>query len=471
MEDFVGRQREIGDFTRCLAEDRSHFVAVYGRRRVGKTYLIRHFFKNQFSFYATGLANANMKTQLTAFHTQLIQFSGSDNDESIPSNWLEAFSRLIVVLERSRKKKKVVFLDELPWMDTRRSGFITALEYFWNSWASARNDILLVVCGSAASWMINKLLKAKGGLHNRVTQQIKVEPFSLYEVELFLKNRKYKIDRYQIIQLYMSFGGIPYYLEKINTSLSVPQNIEALCFTRQSSMSDEYDILFHSLFDSPQKHMSIVNALAISRQGLTRAAIIKKTKLPNAGSTTRTIKELELSNFIRGYRHYGKKSRETTYQLIDNFALFYHRFIKGSLESSNNWINNINTPEYYGWAGSAFEIVVLQHIDQVKIKLGIAGVYAEVSSFQNRNAQIDLVIDRKDRVINLVEAKFSINPYEITKSYDATLRTKLDEFIKHTKTRKAVWLTMVTTFGLKNNAYSGNVQHTLTMDDLFEPSV
>jgi len=384
---------------------------------------------------------------------------------------LEAFSRLIVILKNSKKKKKVIFLDELPWMDTRRSGFLTALEYFWNSWASARNDIMLVVCGSAASWMINKLLMAKGGLHNRVTQQIKVEPFTLHEVELFLRSRKYKIDRYQIIQLYMSLGGVAYYLEKLDARFSVSQNIETLCFGSQSLMNEEYDILFYSLFDSPQKHMSVIEALATSKQGLTRVQIIKKTKLSNAGSTTRILKELELSNFIRSYRQFGKKTRETTYQLIDSFTLFYHRFIKDKPESDNNWMNIINTPDYYSWAGNAFEVVVLQHISQVKLKLGIAGVYVEISSFQNKNAQIDLVIDRKDRIINLIEAKFSINPYEITKKYDATLRTKLSEFIKHSNTKKAVWLTMVTIFGLKNNAYAGNVQRVLTMEDLFVESV
>ena len=466
MDNFVGRDRELEIFERCMVEDKSHFIAVYGRRRVGKTFLIRYYFKNQFSFYATGLANSDTKTQLTVFHSQMVQYSGDEN-ESVPNSWLEAFRRLIVVLGKSKKKKKVIFLDELPWMDTKRSGFLLALEYFWNSWASARKDIVLVVCGSAASWMINKLLKDKSGLHNRVTQQIKVEPFSLYEVELFLKSKKYKVDRYQIVQLYMSLGGVPYYLESLDSRLSISQNIEALCFGEHSIMNEEYDILFHSLFEYPEKHMSVVETLATSKKGLTRAEIIKKTKLPNAGSTTRIIKELELSNFIRSYRQYGKKSRETTYQLIDSFTLFYHRFIKNRPESSNSWINIINSPNYYSWAGNAFEIVVLLHIAQVKLKLGISGVYTEVSSFQNKNAQIDLVIDRKDRVINLIEAKFSIDPYEITKSYDAKLRTKLSEFIKYSKTRKAVWMTMVTTFGLKNNAYSGNVQMVLNLDDLF----
>ena len=244
MEDFIGRRKQISILEKCKEDSKSHFIAVYGRRRVGKTYLIRHFFDNQFTFYATGLANADLNTHLITMHAQLLEYEGTDNNLPVPKSWMAVFTRLIRLLESSTDRKKIIFLDELPWMDTKRSGFLTALEYFWNSWASARNDILLIVCGSAASWMINKLLNAKGGLHNRLTRSIRLEPFNLYEVELFLKNRNYHIDRYQIVQLYMVFGGIPYYLEMIDTQLSITQNIEALCFADKRGMHSEYDILF-----------------------------------------------------------------------------------------------------------------------------------------------------------------------------------------------------------------------------------
>jgi len=467
MQAFVGREKQISIFDKCYNDSKSHFIALYGRRRVGKTYLIRHYFDNRFTFYATGLANADLNTHLIALHTQLKQYEGKDNNISVPESWMEVFNRIITLLEESKQKKKVIFLDELPWMDTKRSGFLTALEYFWNSWASARNDIMLVVCGSAASWMIDKLLKAKGGLHNRVTQSIKVEPFSLYEEELYLQNRNYHIDRYQIIQLYMVFGGIPYYLDMINTEYSKSQNIEALCFSEEAQMHMEYDILFRSLFDNAEKHMSIVEILAGSKNGMSRLKIIDRTRLPKAGSTTKLLKELELSNFIRSYKQYGKKSREKIYQLIDNYTLFYHRFMKEKTANTNYWLNLINTPQYYSWAGNAFEIVVLQHVRQLKNKLGISGVQTSISAFQNKNTQIDLIIDRQDRIINLVEIKFSINDFEINKSYDKNLRAKVSEFINYSDTKKAVWLTLVSTYGLKNNKYSGQVQSTIEMDALF----
>ena len=469
MNDLIGRTREKKILSTKLSEDRSHFLTIYGRRRVGKTFLVREYFKNNFDFYASGLADGDMTSQLTAFHAQLLAFSTISIDERRPESWMEAFSTLIKILEHSKSAKKIIFIDELPWLDTPKSDFMTALEYFWNSWASARKDIFLVTSGSAASWMIENLLQASGGLHNRVTQSIKVDPFTLHEVNEFFLSRNYRIDKYATVQLYMVLGGIPFYLEQIDNQLSAAQNIEKICFSANSTMKDEYGILFRSLFKSAKKHMKIIETLAASKNGLTRADIIKKTKLSTGGTTTNLLNELEASSFIRSYRHYGKKSRETTYQLIDSYTLFYHKYLKNLPQASNAWINSINTPGYYSWAGNAFEIVMLQHIEQIKMKLGITGVYTEFSAFQNENAQIDLIIDRKDGVINLVEAKFSIDDFEITKSYDQVLRRKISEFMKYSKTKKSIWLTIATTYGLKNNMYAGNVQQVITLEDLFEP--
>lgn len=466
-----GRNREIAIIEKRLCENKSHFLAIYGRRRVGKTFLIREYFDRTFDFYASGLANADTATQLSAFHSQLVSHAGSAIIEKKPETWLEAFNNLQTILEHSTSEKKIIFIDELPWLDTPRSGFLSALEYFWNSWASARNDTFLITCGSAASWMIENLLLAKGGLHNRVTQSIKVDPFSLHDTEQFLATKNYNVDRYQLTVLYMAFGGIPFYLEKIDNQLSVAQNIEKICFSERSTMKDEYHLLFRSLFNSPEKHMRIIDALSQSKSGLSRTELIKKTGIKTGGTMTNILKELELSSFIRSYRQYGNKTKEKTYQLLDSFTLFYHKHMKDKVESSNTWINSINTPSFYSWAGNAFEIVMLLHINQIKQKLGISGVHTEISSFQNKNAQIDLVIDRKDGVINLIEAKFSIDAFEINKSYDKVLRRKMSEFMNDSKTKKSIWMTMVTTYGLKNNQYAGNIQQVLSLDDFFLPDL
>lgn len=464
--ELIGRSKERALIKQCYDDKKSHFIAVYGRRRVGKTFLIRKHFGNDFTFYITGLAHGNKEQQIANFHLALNRETHTPSP--VPKSWLEAFDQLTKKLERSKKKKKVIFIDELPWMDTPRSGFITGLEYFWNSWASGRDEILLIGCGSSASWMLNKLINNKKGLYNRVTKRIKLKQFSLYEVEQFLKEKKYKIDRYQIIQLYMAMGGIPFYLDLIDTQLSVAQNINRLCFEDNAQLQDEYRILFQSLFGESDIHQEIIDALSSKQIGLSRKAILEKISTKDGGGFKRALSDLESSDFIREYKYFGKQKRGTKYQLIDAFTLFHQKHIVNALNNDNYWLSQINTPTINTWQGNAFEILCLLHIDQIKKAIGISGVNTNISSWWGKGAQVDLVIDRQDRVINLVEIKFSIDKYEITKKYDEVLRNKISSFISYSKTKKSVWMALVTTFGLKNNAYAGNVQQVLTMNDLFE---
>ncbi len=462
----IGRKKEQKILADCVQDDRSHFLAIYGRRRVGKTFLVRQFFGNKFDFYVTGLANGNTAAQLNNFYMAIRQ--NAPHMEIDPFNsWLEAFNTLIIVLEQSTSPKKVIFIDELPWLDTPRSNFIMGLEYFWNSWASARTDIVLIGCGSAASWMLNKLINDKGGLYNRVTRRMRLAPFTLSETEELLHSQNYQIDRYQTIQLYMALGGIPFYLDLIDKDYSVAQNIQRLFFEKNALLSQEYEILFKSLFGNSESHRQIIESLTNKRTGLTRKEILKHIDIKDGGGVTRALSELIASDFIRQYQKYGNKSRDTVYQLVDPFTLFYHRFLSKYSSVSNYWINQINTPAIFTWQGNAFEMVCLLHIEEIKEALGISGVQTSTSTWWGEGAQIDLVIDRKDQVINLVEIKFAIDEYEIDKSYDEKLRQKLNAFKNETKTKKSLWTTMLTTYGIKTNKYSGNVHRSLTMDDLF----
>src|SRR5579859_2986360 len=316
METLIGRKKEVADFHRLVNTGASEFVAVYGRRRVGKTFLIREAFNNRFDFYMTGMANVSMATQLSNFHLAIKKYDPAGTIAHQASNWLEAFHQLSQVLEKQKTKKKIVFLDEMPWMDTAKSGFIQALEYFWNSWASARKDILLIVCGSAASWMINTLIRNKGGLYNRVTHRIKLEPFTLHECEQYFQSRsKAYGDKYQLIQLYMIMGGIPFYLKQVDTTMSAAQNINKLCFQPQGILYDEFDILYRSLFNKSENHIAIIEALSKKGKGLTREELISCAKTPAGGATTRILNELEESDFIRKYSSYGKKEKNSLYQL------------------------------------------------------------------------------------------------------------------------------------------------------------
>ncbi len=466
----IGRRTEIALFDEKHKALRSDFIALYGRRRVGKTYLIREYFKDKFTIHITGVANATL-------HQQLLNFKNAIHKQcpklkSNPKNWVEAFEEIKRCVEKSRQKKKVIFMDELPWFDTPNSKFIQALEHFWNSWASARKDILLIVCGSAASWMLNKLINNKGGLHNRVTLRLKIEPFTLNECEQFIKLKKINFSHYQIIQLYMVFGGIPFYWDELKKGLSATQNINTICFSQNGLLRTEFLNIFKSLFLKAEKHEQVVAFLAQKSKGQTRSEIIKKTKISDGGGLTTILNELEESGFIRKYFPFNKKMRESLYQLTDFYTLFYLKFIKNyQLVDTNFWLNTIDNTAYRAWSGYAFEQVCLYHLEQLKKALGISGVETHASSWRSKTnkqgAQIDLVIDRRDQVINLCEMKFSINKFEITKKYDAELRNKVGVFKTETNTKKAIFTTIVSTFGLKENAYSGNVQNDLTMNILF----
>ena len=473
MGRIVGRSEEQALFRKMKRSSRSEFIAVYGRRRIGKTYLIRNAFDNKFHFHITGLANTGLKKQLYNFHTSLKEhFRGAKNTAQ-PENWFEAFQQLIRFLGKPAVHKKIIFFDELPWLDTPRSDFISALEHFWNSWASPRKDIILIVCGSAASWMINKLINDKGGLHNRLTYRMKLEPFTLAECEQFFQAKNAVYDRYQIIQLYMVLGGVPYYLEYIDVGRSAVQNINTLCFSPNSMLRNEFNNLYASLFKKSENHIAIVEALARKNKGLSREELIKASGLPNGGGTSRLLIELEESSFIRKYTAFGKHEKNSLYQLIDSYSLFYLKFIKkASKQDKNIWLNSFDSPPMRAWSGYAFEQVCLQHIDQIKQALGISGVQTETSSWTNpgkqEQIQIDLVIDRADRVINLCEMKFSINPFSISKKYETELWKKIEVFKQQTRTRKTIFLTLITTYGLhEKKTFSNLVQNNLTMNVLF----
>jgi uncharacterized protein len=387
----------------------------------------------------------------------------------------ESFQQFIKALEKLPKTdKKTLFFDELPWFDTPNSFFISALEHFWNSWASARTDINLVVCGSAASWIINELINNTGGLYNRVTHPIYLEPFTLAECEAFFKAKAPNYERYHILQLYMVFGGIPFYLDAIDPTKSAAQNINELCFTTRGKLRKEFDKLYASLFKKAEKHIAVIEALAQNAKGMQRQALLKAAKLPDGGNTTLILRELEESSFIIKYNTFGKNTNKALYQLTDFYSLFYFKFIKNSNDYDEDfWINGLDKPNIRAWSGYAFEQICLLHLKQIKKALGISSVQTISSAWLGSDgiekAQIDLLIDRRDQVINICEIKFSIKPFTIDKAYSDDLRRKIGIFKDSTKTTKAVWLTFISTFGLTQNAHAQSVVHqSLTMDALFD---
>ena len=468
----IGRKEEQQILRSAVQSENSEFVAVYGRRRVGKTYLIRETFGYKFTFQHTGLAKGNTKEQLFSFAISL-RDAGYD-DCPIPKSWLEAFSLLSTYLKNSTDEKKIVFLDELPWMDTPRSNFISAFEHFWNGWASARKDIVLIICGSATSWIINKVINDHGGLHNRVTKQIALQPFTLKECEMFAQSKGLEMSRYQLAECYMVLGGIPYYWSLLEKGLSLAQNIDKIIFAKNGKLSNEFNQLYASLFKSPEQYIDIVTALGKKKAGMTREEIIAATDKYSNGALSKVLDELEYCGFIRKYNGFDKKSKQAIYQLIDNYTLFYFKFIQQNENNDEHfWSASIDSAMHRAWSGLAFERLCMAHTQQIKAALGIAGVLSNVYSWRKEadetsdGAQIDLLIDRKDQVINLCEMKYSLSEYAIDAEYEQKLRNKKSAFINATNTRKAVHLTMVTTFGIKVNAHSGIIQNEITLEDLF----
>jgi hypothetical protein len=441
---------------------------------VGKTYLISEFFRDRLCFAVTGQAQGAMAAQLGAFHTATQQYGGAEL--APPRDWTEAFANLRRLIERSRRRgKKVVFFDEVPWLATDRSGFLPALEYFWNSWGARRADLLLIVCGSATSWMVDKVVHNTGGLYNRLTGSIYLQPFDLSETESFLHANGIRLDRYQIVEAYMIFGGVPQYLSLFQPGLSLAQNVDRLCFAPDAVLRNEFDNVFLSLFKSPERHISVVRALGRRARGLTRQEIVADTGLPNSGRLTQVLTDLTRSGFVRQYHAFGKQTRDTLHQLVDPFTLFARRYLEGEVERNPHFWSDVSaTGQHNAWTGYAFEQVALLHVEQIRAALGIAGVLTDYSSWtgsaDGRRAQIDLIFDRNDHVINLCEMKYARGTYSVTAAAERQLRRKWDVFTRSTGTPKTVHYTLVTTYGLHPDARSGVYQSVVTMADLFRDS-
>ncbi len=471
----IGRKKELGIIRECLDADRSRLIVVYGRRRVGKTFLIREAFDYRFTFTHTGLERGGLREQLSEFWSALKRQWNVDC--GMPSNWMEAFELLKDAIESSNDDRKTIFIDELPWMDTRNSGFVKAIEAFWNGWASARKDVVLIVCGSAAAWMTKKVLQNRGGLFNRANRTIYLEPFTLAECEAYVKAEGLVMDRKDIASAYMIFGGAPYYWSLLDRSESLSQNIDRLFFGAHAELAEEFGRLYRSVFVNPEPYKAVVAALGRKKCGMTREEIV--SAVPEAGNNgvlTELLRNLESSGFVRRYVETGKRRKGSVFQLIDNYTLFYFQFVQGYAgRDEHRWSNMVHDPRRRTWEGLSFERVCLQHSRQIKSALGISGVETSESSWRCvshdkdiKGAQIDLVIERADRVVNLCEMKFASEQFVIDAEYAARLREKIGAFKRETGIHGNCHLTFVTTYGLRRNPNSGIVQSEVLLDDLFK---
>ncbi|MBK8501107.1 MAG: AAA family ATPase [Saprospiraceae bacterium] len=471
----VGRKTQLAILKQHLKTPRSSFLAVTGRRRVGKTYLVDQVYQGQICFRITGLQDGSLHRQLVNFGVKLAEHNSTPYIAA-PSHWQEAFIQLKSYTQSlSKKRKWVIFFDELPWITTAKSGFLQLLAHFWNDYLSKESNFILVICGSATSWITKKVINDRGGLHNRITQTIHLHPFTLSETKEFLISRKINLTNQSIAQLYMVMGGIPFYLENIKKGESPSATIDRMCFSDTGILKSEYQNLYRALFKDAANHETIVKVLSASSQGLTRQEILKKSKIPSGGPYNRTMEDLLVSGFINEYNPFGRKKRGSLYRLADEYSIFYHRFIfKQAKYTKDIWLQLSATQSYKIWCGYAFESICLKHIQAIKDALGISSVYAEISSLRihgNKNTkgfQIDLILDRKDNTINLCEMKFYAKQVTIDRELTELLRKRKQLFIDVTDTKKQIFTTLITNHGVEDNEYAKEIMDSqVHLDQLF----
>lgn len=469
MEKIIGRQEEFEKLSKFMTSDKGEFVAVYGRRRVGKTFLIRQYFKDKFDFYVTGIIDGSRDEEMAVFNEALTEYG---HKGAKAKTWMEAFGSLANLLQSKKKRGKrlVVFIDELPCFDTPNARFVHALSHFWNSKGAWMDNLFFVVCGSATSWMIKNVIDNHGGLHNRITHEMHLRPFDLHETEEYLKSNGMRWNRLSIIQIYMVLGGIPYYLGMLDKAMSVAENIDSLFFSDDAELRKEYPRLFKSLFKDPENYVTLINVLADCKQGMTRKEIVELPQFKSNGHLTVMLDNLVSCDFVRLYNN-GTKQNGGIYQLTDFYTLFYNKFCKRRTTDDHYWRNHLDTNTMNNWYGLAYERVCMYHFRNIIRALRLDSIHTEFYSWRSKTsspgAQIDMVIDRSDNVVTICEVKYSKGDYLLKKSEYEKVLNRISTFDDEKKGRKAIQPVAITTYGIKQNEYSDVFYKTLTMDDLF----
>lgn len=469
----IGRKRELAELQKYYDSGKPEFVALYGRRRVGKTFLIEQFFANKYSFKVSGVVEGDAEVQYSAFNIAMREYG---YEGRFSTDWMLIFNQLGKMLDKKIRKKRrcVIFVDELPCFDTPKSKFVKALGHFWNTWCSTHNEVMLVVCGSATSWMVKNIIDNHGGLHNRITHEMHIHPFTLNETEQMLKSQGVQWDRLAIAQMYMAIGGVPYYISLVERGESVAQALDRMFFGEEAVLRNEYERLFSSLFKEPAPYIAILDFLSTCKEGVSRERIAEAIKKQDGGHLTEYLNNLQRCDFVRYYSVKGRNGLRKTgglYQITDFFIVFHNTFLKNRTTNASYWSQHLNTPKINTWNGLAFERLCMAHITQIKHALGIDRIATEYFSWRSKQseegAQIDLVIERADRVTNVCEIKYSEGDYRIDKAEERSIRNRCEDFRNETKTRNSVVTTLVTTFGMRANEYSSAINAVVTLDELF----
>ena len=486
-EKIIGRETEQTILEMLFNSKKAEFLAIYGRRRIGKTLLIRSFFSKKKAIFlnTTGTLRGSMKDQINHFMQQMGEAFYQGASLKGGKNWHETFKLLNDAIKAAPSNKKIIlFFDEFPWMSTKNSKILHHLDYYWNQHWSSDSRVKLIICGSSASWIINKIINSKGGLHNRITRTIHLEPYNLRDTQRFLNYKGVRLNNQQVTQLYMVTGGVPYYLSYVEKGLSAAQNIENLAFRRKSFLLEEFNNLFSALFEDAEVYINIVRTIAKNRYGIDQEELFHHiNNFSKGGRGSDKLKALEDASFIIRFKPHLHNKKGIYYKVIDEYTLFYFNWIEPLKETlvtrgmrKNYWDTIQNTQEWYSWAGYSFESICYKHIPQISeaLKMSVTAIpstwrYTPVKNSKERGAQIDLLFDRKDNAITLCEIKYTAQPFEINNKYAAQLNQKIDVFKKVTRTNKHIFLAMISANGLKKTMYAEEmIDGLVTLDDLFE---
>lgn len=472
--EMVGRVQERRCLDRCDGSDKSELVCVYGRRRVGKTFLVEQTLGPFFAFHVVGSKDAATSSQLREFGLELTD--RGDPNPNPPADWREAFNRLYKVITapdapRSPHGKAVVFIDEFPWFAKQRSDFLSAFSTFWNRRSTTGQKLLVVICGSATSWVIEHVLESAGDMAARVTESIFLKPFALAETKEYFDSRGFGWDERSLIETQMVFGGLPYFFSLMSPHQSLAQSIDRLCLRPRAQLRDETMILLESTMRRSRLYVELFALLAQHRYGVPKAEAMRLL----GHSTNQFIKataEAVKCGYVHEYKNLSKPQNPKYLMLVDPFILFHYRLIEPAHgDSPRSWADFVADQERYtAWRGNAFEIVCLQHVRQLKSALGIGGVltkeYPWASARKAGGAQVDLVIERADRIVNLCEMKFTDAPYELTSAVEQELVRKREVFREETGTRLALKTVLVSAQGTAGY-HDSQIAQIITADDLF----
>lgn len=485
MVKIVGREDEVQTLRSFLESDRPEFLAIYGRRRIGKTYLIRSFFEGEdvIFFNVTGTKDGLLSDQIAHFTKQIGDVFYRGVQLKSGKNWDKTFEILTDAFKTIQNKKIILFFDEFPWMATKNSKLLQVLDYYWNQYWSVNSQIKLIICGSSASWIIDKIVNNKAGLHNRLTRNINLEPFNLNEASEYLAHLGIKLNKEQILSIYMVMGGVPYYLSKLEKGCSAVQSIERLAFRRKSFLLEEFDNLFSSLFEDHETNIDIIRLIAENRYGLGQEALLKKMGKALHGKTgLRKLKALQDAGFIIAFKPHLHRKKGIYYKVIDEYTLFYLRFIEPIRNGLSErglvkgyWDKKHNSSEWNSWSGYAYEAICYKHIGQIRKALDLSPTaipttwrYTPRKGSKEQGAQIDLLFDRDDNAITICEIKYTDQAYSLSKSYAEILHKKVDVFQAITRNKKQIFLAMIVASGLKESIYSKEmIDSEVTLDDLF----